>query len=188
MNKLYEGMFVFDANYAGKDWPGLEQHVNDLVQRHEGQLVHSERWPDRKLAYEMKGCKKGTYYLTYFNAPTTAIQGLQRDCELSDRVLRAMFLYEDELAEDCAKLKAREEAKAVEAEAAAAAKAEAESLEAAKQSESEDGESEDGEAEAPAESPTVDNEEAVKNKDGTADTSTASADDDGEKEPKKVDE
>ncbi len=97
MNKLYEGMFVFDANYAGKDWPGLEQHVNDLVQRHEGQMVHSERWPDRKLAYEMKGCKKGTYYLTYFNAPTTAIQGLQRDCELSDRVLRAMFLYDDEL-------------------------------------------------------------------------------------------
>ena len=130
MNKLYEGMFVFDANHAGKDWPGLEQHVNDLVQRHEGQMVHSERWPDRKLAYEMKGCKKGTYYLTYFNAPTTAIQGLQRDCELSDRVLRAMFLYEDELAADCKKLKAREEAKAVEAEAAAAAKAEGVTIEA----------------------------------------------------------
>ncbi len=173
MNKLYEGMFVFDANHAGKDWPGLEQHVNDLVQRHEGQLVHSERWPDRKLAYEMKGCKKGTYYLTYFNAPTTAIQGLQRDCELSDRVLRAMFLYEDGLAEDCEKLKAKEAAKAVEAEAAAAAKAKAEAETAAS-------EAEDGEAETPAESPAVDNE--------TADTATASADDDGEKKPEKVDE
>ncbi len=175
MNKLYEGMFVFDANHAGKDWPGLEQHVNDLVQRHEGKLVHTERWPDRKLAYEMKGCKKGTYYLTYFNAPTTAIQGLQRDCELSDRVLRAMFLYEDELAEDCEKLKAREEAKAVEAEAAAAAKAEAEAKAEAK-----------AEAEAPAESPAADDE------DETADAVTASTDDDtdgdAEKAPEKVDE
>lgn len=112
MNKLYEGMFVFDANHAGKDWPGLEQHVQDLLQRHEGQLVHAERWPDRKLAYEIKGCKKGTYYLTYFNAPTTAIQGLQRDCELSDRVLRAMFVYEDFLVEDCRKLQSREASKA----------------------------------------------------------------------------
>lgn len=132
MNKLYEGMFVFDANHAGKDWPGLEQHVNDLVQRHEGELVHSERWPDRKLAYEIKGCKKGTYYLTYFNAPTTAIQGLQRDCELSDRVLRAMFLYEEELVEDCEKLKTREAVKAAEAEAAAEAKAAAAAAEAEK--------------------------------------------------------
>ncbi len=112
MNKLYEGMFLFDANRAGKDWPGLEQHVQDLFQRHAAELVHAERWPDRKLAYEIKGCKKGTYYLTYFNAPTTAIQGLQRDCELSDRVLRAMFVYEDGLTEECEKLKNREAAAA----------------------------------------------------------------------------
>ena len=169
MNKLYEGMFVFDANHAGKDWPGLEQHVHDLVQRHEGKMVHTERWPDRKLAYEMKGCKKGTYYLTYFNAPTTAIQGLQRDCELSDRVLRAMFLYDDKLAEDCKKLKAREEAKSAEAEAAAAAKAEAEAKAEAI-------------TEAPAESSAADDE------DETADAVTASTDDDGEMEPEKVDE
>jgi small subunit ribosomal protein S6 len=118
-------MFVFDANLAGKDWPGLEQHVQDLVQRHAGKLVHAERWPDRKLAYEIKGCKKGTYYLTYFNAPTTAIQGLQRDCELSDRVLRVMFLYDDGLAEECEKLKARDAAKAADARARAEAEEEA---------------------------------------------------------------
>lgn len=122
MNKLYEGMFLFDANYAGKDWPGLEQHVQDLFQRHAAELVHAERWPDRKLAYEIKGCKKGTYYLTYFNAPTTAIQGLQRDCGLSDRVLRAMFVYEDALAEDCEKLKSREAEKLKSREAAEAEK------------------------------------------------------------------
>ncbi len=121
LNKLYEGMFVFDANLAGKDWPGLEQHVQDLVQRHAGKLVHAERWPDRKLAYEIKGCKKGTYYLTYFDAPTTAIQGLQRDCELSDRVLRVMFVYEDGLAAECEKLTARDAAKVAEAAARAAA-------------------------------------------------------------------
>ena len=37
-------------------------------------MVYSERWPDRKLAYEVKGCRKGTYFLPYFTAPGPAFQ------------------------------------------------------------------------------------------------------------------
>ncbi len=101
LNRLYEGMFVFDANLAGKDWPGLEKHVEDLLRRHRGEIVHSERWPDRKLAYEMKGCKKGTYFLTYFNAPADEIPGLHRDVEISDRVLRLLVLQNETIEDQC---------------------------------------------------------------------------------------
>ena len=99
--KLYEGMFLFDSNAAGKDWLGLEKHVGDLLERHDAKLEHSERWPDRRLAYEIKGCKKGTYYLTYFRAPPTAIDGLKRDCELSERVLRVLILQDENTEASC---------------------------------------------------------------------------------------
>ena len=105
LKKLYEGMFLFDSNLASKDWPGLEKHVEDLLGRHSGELVHAERWPDRKLAYEISGCKKGTYYLTYFNAPPESIDALRRDCDLSDRVMRVMFLHDEVLLEACEKRK-----------------------------------------------------------------------------------
>ena len=105
--RLYEGMFLFDANLAGKDWTALEKHVDDLFKKHAATLVHSEKWPDRKLAYEIKGCKKGTYYLTYFNAPPSAITGLERDCRLSDRVLRVLVLQESGMEEILQKRLAR---------------------------------------------------------------------------------
>ncbi|MGQ9590006.1 MAG: 30S ribosomal protein S6 [Planctomycetota bacterium] len=101
--RLYEGMFLFDANLASRDWPGLENHVQDLLAKHDAELVYSERWPDRKLAYEIRGCKKGTYYLTYFRAPPGAIPGLRRDSELSERILRLLVLYDEELPNDCEK-------------------------------------------------------------------------------------
>lgn len=99
--KLYEGMFLFDSNLASRDWPGLERHVQEILQKHAAELVHSERWPDRKLAYEIKGCRKGTYFLTYFKAGPQAIAAIERDCNLSDRILRVLVLYDKELVNDC---------------------------------------------------------------------------------------
>ena len=97
--KLYEGLFLFDANLAAKDWPGLEKHVGDLLTKNEAEMVYSARWPDRPLAYEVKGCRKGTYFLTYFNAPGPAITALHRDVQLSERVLRLMVLQNEYIEE-----------------------------------------------------------------------------------------
>jgi ribosomal protein S6 len=95
--KLYEGLFLFDANLASRDWPGLERHVEDMLRKHSAELVYSERWPDRKLCFEIKGCKKGTYYLTYFNAPPDRIAAMNRDFYLSERVLRLLILHNEYL-------------------------------------------------------------------------------------------
>jgi small subunit ribosomal protein S6 len=101
--KLYEGMFLFDSNLAVKDWPGLENHVREILTKNGAELVYAEHWPDRKLYYEIKGCKKGTYYLTYFRAPLGAVQGIQHDTELSERILRLLVIHDEELESDCEK-------------------------------------------------------------------------------------
>ncbi|MFP6632893.1 MAG: 30S ribosomal protein S6 [Planctomycetota bacterium] len=134
--KLYEGLFLFDANLAAKDWPGLEKHIGDLLTKNEAEMVYSERWPDRKLAYEVQGCRKGTYFLTYFNAPGPAITALHRDVQLSERVLRLMVLQNEYIEEVLETHKTRQaereaarEEKAVAAAAASDGKAEAASAE-----------------------------------------------------------
>ena len=106
--KLYEGMFLFDTNLATKDWPGLERHVQEIMQKNSATLVYSEKWPDRKLSYEIRGCKKGTYYLTYFRAPPESVHLLVRDCELSERVLRLFVLSDEEVENDCQKRVSKE--------------------------------------------------------------------------------
>ena len=97
--RLYEGLFLFDANLASRDWPGLEKHVEEVMKKNSAEIVFTERWPDRKLSYEVKGCRKGVYYLTYFNAPTTAITALERDVQLSDRILRVLILQNEYIGE-----------------------------------------------------------------------------------------
>jgi len=106
--KLYEGMFLFDSNLAAKDWPGLERHVQEILQKHSAQLVYSERWPDRKLCYDIKGVKKGTYLLTYFRAAPSVVNQVQREAQLSERILRLLVVHDEGLEVDCQKRLNRE--------------------------------------------------------------------------------
>ena len=152
--KLYEGLFLFDANLAAKDWPGLEKHVGDLLQKNEADLVYSERWPDRKLAYEVKGCRKGTYFLTYFNAPGPAITTLHRDVQLSERVLRLMVLQNEYIEEVLDAHKARQAEREAAAKASeAATEPAAEKAAEAKPAEDSPAESPEPAEDSPAESP-----------------------------------
>ena len=56
-----------------------------------------KKWDDRRLAYEIKGQKRGVYILAYFKAPGVDISHVERDCNLSEKVLRALILRADHL-------------------------------------------------------------------------------------------
>ncbi len=100
VERLYEGMFLLDANETAKDWSELESHVKTLLSKNQARLEYGERWPDQKLAYEIKGVRKGTYYLTYFRAATERIADLRRDVELSEHILRLLVVQEEFLEEE----------------------------------------------------------------------------------------
>lgn len=107
--RLYEGMFLLDANETARDWSALENHIQQLLTKHQAHVEYSERWPDQRLAYDVKGVRKGTYYLTYFRAPPETISDLRRDVELSEQILRFLVIREDWLE---AEMQRRQEAAA----------------------------------------------------------------------------
>ena len=74
-----------------------------MVARHGGEILYTERWPDRKLAYEIKGRRKGTYFLTYFKADGSAVAPLRREAQLSERILRVLVLKNDQALEEIEK-------------------------------------------------------------------------------------
>jgi ribosomal protein S6 len=106
--RLYEGMFLVDSNLAAKDWTELETHIQEILKRNKAEVLYSEKWPDRRLAYDIKGCKKGTYFLTYFNAPPEAIKPIEEDCRLSERILRILIIHEQGLELEMQRRKNRE--------------------------------------------------------------------------------
>lgn len=94
-------MFLID-NTAASDWDRAVGHVHDILKKRGAQVLNTEKWAERKLAYHVNGHKRGTYMLVYFDAPTTAITEIRRDCQLSAPVLRCLVLKVDKRPEPAA--------------------------------------------------------------------------------------
>lgn len=92
---VYEGMFILDASKYSRDPAGMAQQVVDLIQQHGGTVLASRLWDERKLAYPIKGHKKGVYWLTYFRMPSANLVALERQCEITDDILRKLVLKVD---------------------------------------------------------------------------------------------
>jgi small subunit ribosomal protein S6 len=51
------------------------------------------------MAYDIKGCREGHYYLIYFSIPSNAIDELIRENHLHEDLLRFMHLVVEEVPE-----------------------------------------------------------------------------------------
>ena len=85
----YEGMFLFGAAAAQEPQNAINT-VRGMIEKHGGQVLVLKRWDERKLAYEVEGQKRGTYFIAYFKAPGSAIAPIERDVKLSEQVLRVL--------------------------------------------------------------------------------------------------
>ena len=89
---VYEGMFILDTNRLARDRDGLPKDLKTIIEGESGQIEVSRLWEERRLAYPIKGQRKGSYWIMYFRAPTPAITALNRQFELKDGVLRHLFI------------------------------------------------------------------------------------------------
>jgi small subunit ribosomal protein S6 len=92
----YEGMFLFDPTF-GANFEACEGEVRRLMDRAEADLVFCKKWDERRLAYRVKGRKRGVYVLTYFKCAPDKITPLNRDVQISESILRALFLRADDV-------------------------------------------------------------------------------------------
>lgn len=89
---VYEGMFILDANRLARDRDGLPRELAGVIEEAGGQMELSRLWEERRLAYPIKGQRKGSYWITYFRVDTSAITEFNRQFELMDGVLRHLII------------------------------------------------------------------------------------------------
>ncbi len=95
--KTYEGMFLLDSN---SDFNTACEPVRAMLDRSEAEVLAMNPWDERRLAYEIKGRKRGLYVLTYFRAQPERITELENDCQLDERILRMLVLRRDGLTDE----------------------------------------------------------------------------------------
>jgi small subunit ribosomal protein S6 len=104
--RRYEAMFLFDTP-AARDWAAIDQEVRRLCDRIEAQVLVCLKYDERKLAFEIRRRKRGTYVLVYMDAPPERIGDLERDVQLSEVILRIIIVRAENLTEEkLAQLKA----------------------------------------------------------------------------------
>jgi len=92
---VYEAMFILDSNRFGRDPDGISGQLADMIQKAGGEILVSRLWEERRLAYPIKGQRKGTYWLIYLRLDSLQLAGLRRQFDITETLLRFLFLKID---------------------------------------------------------------------------------------------
>ena len=92
---VYECMFLLDTNKVAGDVPTAAKQLHGILERNHAEVLASRPWDERRLAYPIKGQKKGLYYLTYFRSEGQHLPNLERDFALNEMILRTLILHVD---------------------------------------------------------------------------------------------
>ena len=95
VTKLYEAMFLVDSALAGSDWEGVNAAIESALKRADAEVLMMRKWGEKKLAYDINRKARGTYILCYFRADSSKIRSIERDVQLSERIMRVLILRAD---------------------------------------------------------------------------------------------
>ena len=90
----YEGMFLFPQTVSA-DLQSAADHVLETLSKGGAEVISLCKWDERRLAYDIKGNKRGVYFLTYFKCDAQKLTLIERDCRLSEKLLRSMITRAD---------------------------------------------------------------------------------------------
>jgi small subunit ribosomal protein S6 len=92
---VYECMFIFDSNAYARDPGGVSGRIPKMVEKCGGELLASRLWFEQKLAFPIKGNRKGTYWLTFFRMESGRVAEFNRECQLDDNIIRNLTIKVD---------------------------------------------------------------------------------------------
>jgi len=87
----YECLFLIDPTKASTDMDGIKGQLHGTLEKYGAQILASRKWDDRKLAYPIRGHKKGVYHLTFFKADSRKMSEIDHDFRLNEFILRHLI-------------------------------------------------------------------------------------------------
>jgi len=88
-------MLILDSTRYARDPEGIANQIHTFVQEAGGEVLVSRLWEERRLAYPIKGHRKGTYWLIYFRVEGPKIDEIRHRCHINEAILRELFLKVD---------------------------------------------------------------------------------------------
>ena len=93
---VYEVMFLISQSEA-VEFASLIEHIESLIGRAGAELLAIEKWDEKRLAYPIEKQRRAVFILTYIRAPKSGIQQLERDVNISERIMRMLVIKADHI-------------------------------------------------------------------------------------------
>ncbi|MBD3381598.1 MAG: 30S ribosomal protein S6 [candidate division Zixibacteria bacterium] len=88
--RQYETALIFDAQLEEPEFDGELKKVVGLIESNSGQIVKTDHWGVRKLAYPIRKRPQGYYVFLYYEAPPDTPRVIERALRINEHCLRFM--------------------------------------------------------------------------------------------------
>ena len=92
---LYEHVFIARQDLSNTQAEGLVEHFSAVLTDNGGKIVESEYWGVKTMAYKINKNHKGHYAFLKTDAPSAAVQEMERLMRLHDDVMRVLTIKVD---------------------------------------------------------------------------------------------
>lgn len=93
---LYEHVFISRQDLSNAQAEGLIEHFSAVLTDNEGKVIDQEYWGLKTMAYKINKNRKGHYAFLKSDAPSSAVQEMERLMRLHEDVMRVMTIRVDE--------------------------------------------------------------------------------------------
>ena len=91
----YEIVLIFAPNLEEEAREAILKRIDTSIEE-SGELVLTDPWGMRKLAYEINDFTDGYYVIKDFKSDSETVNELDRICKISDGVIRHMIVRKDD--------------------------------------------------------------------------------------------
>ena len=96
---LYEHVMIARQDLSNAQAEGLVEHFGTVLKDNGGNVIDTEYWGVKTMAYKINKNRKGHYAFLRTDAPATAVQEMERLMRLHDDVMRVLTIKVDAHAE-----------------------------------------------------------------------------------------
>lgn len=97
---LYESVFIARQDVSATQVDSLTDSFEKIISDNGGSVERREYWGLRTLAYRIKKNRKGHYVMFNLEAPSGAVQEMERNMRLNEDILRYMTIRIEKMREE----------------------------------------------------------------------------------------
>lgn len=96
MIRTYETIYILKPDLEEDLREEIQERIAGIINDNQGEILETEVWGTKRLAYEVKDYTSGFYTLINFKGEADLVNELERNYKIIDGVIRYLIIKKDD--------------------------------------------------------------------------------------------